>query len=1216
MATKITISNENESVNPLLKTAKTVAKSVTLTNSDTVGKTQQINLLKSRVLISGDTETVPKLPDPLKMDYGRLAVNYAKGYETLSTKNDNDEIVEFKSIDYIKNLLNNTIGEIHGLETNSIKTNVVDKGISSDLKLSSKDGNILTIEDDGLHTSFTMRYGENSSGVSKPGLLIIETPNGFSQSVNLPLESFLVGGGYYEQYYDKSHQLHRKVIVLIVRDENGDENEIIIPVSDIVNIYTFNGDGKCIKVTTTPSSTGTNEYIVDISLIKSPKSNNIFESTVDGAFVEDFRPYIEEAKESLNNDLRTYIDTQDQYYDSIAKQDASAKANQALTDAKNYADELDSKVMHLSGGSFTGNVTYENGSANIYKNGATNTYLSGSTARFEFGSDIVTDEKFQMHWGNYILGKDNFTKWDNMMPTSGGIFTGNVMFDPNANQIFEHESGQIFKNNSTQTFEGGSTINHENNSNDNYNYGSTINHNEGSSEKYNTGSTIDHEIGSIENHNDGSTDNYNTGSIVNFKPGSTENNDASITNYTNASEINLNGGTSQNFNDNSTSNFNSGSTNNFNQGSSQNFDCDSAQNFKCNSNQNFSDNSVQNFNSGTTSVFHNGSKLIFENGSNATHEKGSVENYEDGSVVNLNSGATTNHNGDTNNFNSGSTSNYNSGSTQNIQSGSSENFNGGAENFNSGATSNFNCDSSQNFKCNASQNFTENASSNFSGSSSQHFNSGTTSEFHNGSNLIFDSGSNETHNSGSTTTFLTGATENFDGGTLNFNCDSSQNFKCNASQNFTENSTSNFNGNSEQNFNNGTSQNFNSGATQEFFEGSNQIFHNGSSETHESGSTTVYQSGSTLTFNSGATTDHNGDTTNYNSGATINYGSGSTQNIQSGSSINFDYGSNLEFTCADGTKSSIDCERINHWNDATDPDENNPDSLKNWVMNWVEDYVDGVIGDLVTDLSKEYMPISGGTFTGGVNFSNNGLDGALTGITVDSSVPINIHSSHVDFYDGTVKFNYSTVEKVQIDCPIEMLRTATIANATITNSLTTDLASQTTFNGTTTFNNDTVHNRTITFPVKQGAYATNADIICQNGGPTQGITNIDCSGSIDVADGGYQQPSDKRLKENIEELQLSLNDIEKLSTIYFNYVGSEGKIVGVIAQEVQEICPEIVKTDENGFLKVDYVKLSVIALKGVKLLSDKVKKQNRKIKKINNKVNKILKYIELNNNNK
>lgn len=47
--------------------------------------------LKSNVLISGR----PKLPDPDKLGYGEIAVNYADGFETISLKNSNNQIKAF-----------------------------------------------------------------------------------------------------------------------------------------------------------------------------------------------------------------------------------------------------------------------------------------------------------------------------------------------------------------------------------------------------------------------------------------------------------------------------------------------------------------------------------------------------------------------------------------------------------------------------------------------------------------------------------------------------------------------------------------------------------------------------------------------------------------------------------------------------------------------------------------------------------------------------------------------------------------------------------------------------------------------------------------------------------------------------------------------------------------------------------------------------------------
>ena len=52
---------------------------------------------RSADLINGN----PKLPSSADLEYGELAVNYAKGQETITLKNNEDEVVEFKSKNYI-----------------------------------------------------------------------------------------------------------------------------------------------------------------------------------------------------------------------------------------------------------------------------------------------------------------------------------------------------------------------------------------------------------------------------------------------------------------------------------------------------------------------------------------------------------------------------------------------------------------------------------------------------------------------------------------------------------------------------------------------------------------------------------------------------------------------------------------------------------------------------------------------------------------------------------------------------------------------------------------------------------------------------------------------------------------------------------------------------------------------------------------------------------
>ena len=61
--------------------------------------------------------------------------------------------------------------------------------------------------------------------------------------------------------------------------------------------------------------------------------------------------------------------------------------------------------------------------------------------------------------------------------------------------------------------------------------------------------------------------------------------------------------------------------------------------------------------------------------------------------------------------------------------------------------------------------------------------------------------------------------------------------------------------------------------------------------------------------------------------------------------------------------------------------------------------------------------------------------------------------------------------------------------------------------------------------------------------------------------------SDIRLKENLRPVGHLNNGL----TVYcFNFKGSSVAQIGLIAQEVQKVCPEAVYEDTDGFLKVNY----------------------------------------------
>ena len=98
--------------------------------------------------------------------------------------------------------------------------------------------------------------------------------------------------------------------------------------------------------------------------------------------------------------------------------------------------------------------------------------------------------------------------------------------------------------------------------------------------------------------------------------------------------------------------------------------------------------------------------------------------------------------------------------------------------------------------------------------------------------------------------------------------------------------------------------------------------------------------------------------------------------------------------------------------------------------------------------------------------------------------------------------------------------------------------------------------------------------------------------------------SDKRLKDNIELIQNPLTKVNKLNGVTFDWKdgfddvhGFKGHDIGVIAQDVVPIIPEITKLNEiNGYYGVKYEKLTPLLIEAVKELANKIEKLENKLK--------------------
>ena len=108
-------------------------------------------------------------------------------------------------------------------------------------------------------------------------------------------------------------------------------------------------------------------------------------------------------------------------------------------------------------------------------------------------------------------------------------------------------------------------------------------------------------------------------------------------------------------------------------------------------------------------------------------------------------------------------------------------------------------------------------------------------------------------------------------------------------------------------------------------------------------------------------------------------------------------------------------------------------------------------------------------------------------------------------------------------------------------------------------------------------------------GQTSPSYKLDVTGTI-RATGDVIAFSDKRVKENIKTIDNALEKVTNLRGVEFNKIGENKKSIGVIAQEIEKILPEVVSTDKKDMKSVAYGNIVGILIEAIKELETKVKK--------------------------
>ena len=135
---------------------------------------------------------------------------------------------------------------------------------------------------------------------------------------------------------------------------------------------------------------------------------------------------------------------------------------------------------------------------------------------------------------------------------------------------------------------------------------------------------------------------------------------------------------------------------------------------------------------------------------------------------------------------------------------------------------------------------------------------------------------------------------------------------------------------------------------------------------------------------------------------------------------------------------------------------------------------------------------------------------------------------------------------------------------------------------------------------------------------------------IVTINGAQVSTSDQRFKENIKTLNGSLQKINSIRGVSFTWKTNdeiskikgiqtdsvdnsrlqEGTQLGVIAQEVEKVLPELVYTDDKGFKSVDYIKLTPVLIEAIKEQQKEIEELKATNSKLQSQIEEILKKLD------
>jgi len=116
--------------------------------------------------------------------------------------------------------------------------------------------------------------------------------------------------------------------------------------------------------------------------------------------------------------------------------------------------------------------------------------------------------------------------------------------------------------------------------------------------------------------------------------------------------------------------------------------------------------------------------------------------------------------------------------------------------------------------------------------------------------------------------------------------------------------------------------------------------------------------------------------------------------------------------------------------------------------------------------------------------------------------------------------------------------------------------------------------------------------------------NLNVTGTVSAA--GYSTVSDKRIKQNVQEFVPEASILD-LPVYTYDYIGetTPKNQVGCIAQELQELFPQLVREESNGILTVQEAKLVYPLLIEVKRQREELEVLKKKLEQLESKFDRL-----------